>query len=431
MKALQRSILLLSGAILLLTGCGKDNDPVDPTDPDTGNINMNNLSVNEVKAAIGQALVAGITEFKLTGPIANSGIDGSFNGSPFYNTQITKIDLTEVTGWTAVNCDGNTQTIDTEMGLPAYAFLDCAKLTEVKLPAGVKAIGAQAFSGCTSLTTINLEYVTHIGRGGFSGCTALSSIALPEATTLYSETFSNAGLKSVSLPKVTSISEGASNDGMSNGSFCRCEQLTAVNAPLLTNIGLSTFLGCIKLETVDIPKATTIGQSAFSRCESLKSIDFDKVTTIGENAFVLCTAATEIKLPLATTIGSNTFRSCTAVTEIELPVATSIDSRAFLDCTKLKTLRLPAATELGNYIVAGCSNLTWIEVTTTGKLTGIGGGLLSNSGVFDNNGNTNPPFNAANCALVLHTDKQPGGSGEPVTSGNTWISYTWKNITYQ
>lgn len=431
MKTLQLSILLLSGAILLLTGCSKDNGPVDPAGPDTGNINMNNLSVDEVKAAIGQALDVGITEFKLTGPIANSGIDGSFNSSPFYNTQITKIDLTEVTGWTAVNCDGNTQTIDTETGLPAYAFVDCEKLTEVKLPAGVKAIGAQAFSRCTSLTTINLEYATHIGQGGFFGCTALSTISLPEATTLYSRAFSGTSLKSVSLPKVTSISEGASNDGMSNGSFSRCEQLTAVNAPLLTDIGLSTFLGCIKLETVDIPKATTIGQLAFSRCESLKSIDFDKVTTIGKNAFAFCTAATDIKLPLATTIGSNTFQSCTAVTEIELPVATSIDSRAFLDCTKLKTLRLPAATELGNYIVAGCSNLTRIEVTATGKLTDISGGLLSNSGVFDNNANTNPPFNAANCALVLHTDKQPGGSGEPVTSGNTWISYTWKNITYQ
>lgn len=431
MKALQRSILLLSGAILLLTGCSKDNDPVDPVEPDTGNINMNSLSVDEVKAAIGQALDAGITEFKLTGPIANSGIDGSFFGSPFYNTQITKIDLTEVTGWTAVNCDGNTQTIDTETGLPAYAFVDCEKLTEVKLPAGVKAIGTHAFTGCTSLTTINLEYATHIGRGGFSVCTALSTISLPEATTLYSEAFSDTGLKSVSLPKVTSISKGASNDGMSKGSFSRCEQLTAVNAPLLTNTGLGTFLGCIKLETVDIPKAKTIGQSAFSRCESLKSIDFDKVTTIGENAFVLCTAATEIKLPLATMIGNTAFRSCTAMTEIELPVATSIDFRAFLDCTGLKTLRLPAATELGNYIVAGCSNLTRIEVTATGKLTGIDGGLLDNRGVFDNSGNTNPPFNTADCTLVLHTDKQPGGSGEPVASGNKWIIYTWKSITYQ
>lgn len=70
-------------------GWQKDNGPVDPAEPDTGNINMNNLSVDEVKAAIGQALDAGITEFKLTGPITNIGIDGSFNGSPFYNTQNT------------------------------------------------------------------------------------------------------------------------------------------------------------------------------------------------------------------------------------------------------------------------------------------------------------------------------------------------------
>lgn len=67
--------------------------------PTDGNINMIGKTAEEVKTAINAALDAGITEFTLTGPIANLGLSGgNFFMNPFYNTTVTKLDLSGVTG---------------------------------------------------------------------------------------------------------------------------------------------------------------------------------------------------------------------------------------------------------------------------------------------------------------------------------------------
>lgn len=396
----------------------------------SGTIDMTGKTAEQVKAAINAALAAGITELKLTGPIANSGMDGTTYSSPFHTTNITKIDLTEVTGWAAVECDGNNLTTETVIGLPASAFVSCTSLTDVKLPAEVKAIGAFAFERCSSLTTINLESVTHVGNGAFGSCGALADVSLPEATTLYAGAFANTAFVSINLPKVTAISVEPNATATSWGSFKQCTQLTAFSAPLLTDIGNNTFSGCTKLKTINIPNVATIGETAFQKCESLESITFDKVTTIGKQAFAYCPAVTTVALPLAEKIGERAFRNCTALTEITLPKAALINLCAFSTCTELKTLRLPAATKIDNYIADGCSKLTLIEVTAAGELTSSDGTSLNNSGSFDNM-STTPPFTSTTCDLVLNTDKKAGGTGVPLASGNTWADATWKSITYR
>jgi uncharacterized repeat protein (TIGR02543 family) len=59
----------------------------------------------------------------------------------------------------------------------ANAFKDCAELTGITLPTGVRSIGTYAFSGCSSLTSITLpSSVTTIGTYAFQGCTGLTEI---------------------------------------------------------------------------------------------------------------------------------------------------------------------------------------------------------------------------------------------------------------
>lgn len=92
------------------------------------------------------------------------------------------------------------------------AFYYCANLTSVTIPPSIKSVAKNAFSGCSGLTTVNLnnneivsksyesgsvktvfgdqvkeyilgEDVTSIGSSAFSGCSGLTSVTIPESVT--------------------------------------------------------------------------------------------------------------------------------------------------------------------------------------------------------------------------------------------------------
>ena len=383
-----------------------------------GDIDMTAMDAAGVKAAIDTAIAAGITEFKLTGPIANLGIKEDYTlstSNPFYDTGVTKVDLSGVTGWQTVAYSNFPDVTSSVAGLPAYTFYGCAALTEVVLPAEVKAIGAGAFTSCTSLSTINLKDVTHIGKQAFGFCEALTVVDLSAVINLYMEAFQGTGLTALSLPEALAISGGltANNFSSHTGSFGDCESLVSVNAPKLTSTGYKSFSGCSVLTALTLSALTEINDQAFYSCKKLTTENegfgfAKKVTTVGEDAFGYCTG----------------------LTNPELPKATLINSRAFTGCTAMESLKLPEATKFGNYIVNRCKSLTRIEATAFGAFTDNSGDLSLNvMAVFGNQGNTGDPFDAANCALVLNADKNTGGTGSPTVNGTTWANATWKSIT--
>lgn len=382
-----------------------------------GDIDMTAMDAAGVKAAIDAAIAAGITEFKLTGPIANLGIKEDYTlstSNPFYDTGVTKVDLSGVTGWQTVAYSNFPDVTSSVAGLPAYTFYRCAALTEVVLPAEVKAIGAGAFTSCTSLSTINLKDVTHIGKQAFGFCEALTVVDLSAVINLYMEAFQGTGLTDLSLPEALAISDGltADNLGSHTGSFGDCKSLVSVKAPKLTSTGYKSFSGCSALTALTLPALTEINDQAFSTCKKLttenEGFDFaKKVTTVGEEAFYYCTG----------------------LTNPELPEATLINSRAFTGCTAMESLKLPKATRFGYYIVNRCKSLTRIEVTASGALTLSDGVTSLDDVVFGNQGNTGDLFDSANCALVLNADKNTGGTGSPTVDGLSWASATWKSIT--
>ena len=105
---------------------------------------------------------------------------------------------------------------------------------------GVKVIGNSAFSGCDSLTSINIpNSVTMIGEYAFNWCKSLTSTNIPNS--------------------VTTIGEGA---------FRCCDSLTSINIPnSVTTIGKGAFVGCDSLTSINIPNSvTTIGDGAFTKC---------------------------------------------------------------------------------------------------------------------------------------------------------------------
>ena len=86
-------------------------------------------------------------------------------------------------------------------------FSGCTNLTGVEVPSCVSSIGANAFSGCSSLQTINFTDVKSIGANAFNGCTGLTSVIF---TAPGSET---------TVARVRSVSRSARAEGYSADAF--------------------------------------------------------------------------------------------------------------------------------------------------------------------------------------------------------------------
>lgn len=195
----------------------------------SGDIDMTNMTADEVKAAIMAALAAGHTEIKLTGELSKIGMGSGQVGAFAYNTQITKCDLSGVTGW------------GTPATLPGSAFAGCTALQEVVLPGDVQVIGEYAFFNCTALTTVNLSQVAQIDQYAFQLCTSLAELTLDKVAAIDKCAFFGCtSLKTLKLPKCTRF-----GDYIVTG----CSSLTQIEATAAGNF-------------VDIENGTSIEHSA-------------------------------------------------------------------------------------------------------------------------------------------------------------------------
>ena len=171
------------------------------------------------------------------------------------------------------------------------AFTDCLNLTSIDIPDSIISIGFGAFQHCSSLNYNlydNGEYlgnknnpyvyladvVSHdissfrinentkiIGDEAFSNCTSLTSIDIPDS--------------------VTSIGNGAFSG----------TSLTSINIPDgVTSIGYRAFSDCYSLKSITIPDSvTSIGDDAFYWCYDLENVYYSgtqaqwDAIAIGEN----------------------------------------------------------------------------------------------------------------------------------------------------
>ena len=243
------------------------------------------------------------------------------------------------------------------------AFLDCSSLTSIVIDAGnskydsrngcnaiietasntlvvgckntiipnsITGIGADAFFGCSGLTSVEIPYnITNISSGAFNACTGLASIVVNPGNSKYD-----------SRNECNAIIETASN---------------------------TLIAGC--KNTIIPNSVTSIGEHAFNNCSGLTSIEIpNSVTSIGTSAFVYCISLTSIEIPNSvTSIGTGAFQHCYDLTDIEIPNSvTSIGDWAFRSCSNLTSIEIPnSVTSIGNYAFYGCDNLTKITCLAT------------------------------------------------------------------
>ena len=151
----------------------------------------------------------------------------------------------------------------------------------------LKAVDAEAFRGCSSLTGVSLpEGVTSLGRMAFAFCSSLDSIVLPStlleigsmaftSTAYYGDNsnISPEGLMFIgpyviaaraSIDTVVVVPEGTL--GVGNMAFYSCEQMPqAVLPETLRFIGENAFNNCQSLDTLKVlnPVPPALGANAF------------------------------------------------------------------------------------------------------------------------------------------------------------------------
>lgn len=218
------------------------------------------------------------------------------------------------------------------------AFLDCMRLTSVRLPEGFTEIGRCAFmnAGLTSLTTP--ESLRSIGYGAFSMCKALAAVTL--------------------------------NDGLTKlgaAAFRQCEALKQVNIPLSLGTIESETFAYTGLETVAIPgHVELVDSGAYTYCETLREVTIaDGVKALKGYVFSNCGQLSELTLPASlSTIGHDSFHDCTALTAVSLPAGVwRVDDDLFDGCSNLATVHLGAGLEeIGEGAFTDCRSLTAITL---------------------------------------------------------------------
>ncbi len=167
----------------------------------------------------------------------------------------------------------------------ANAFAGCTNVTSIQFPKTVREIEAYAFDGCTGLTG-TLTYkdntmpnnLNYLGEYAFRGCTGITEIAIANKIyTMGTHVFENCtGLVKATLPD--QFLEPKAETYIPEATFRNCSALTeVVLSAKAVRIDDAVFEGCSSLETIVFPdKVQTIGNNVFAGCTKLANITFSK-----------------------------------------------------------------------------------------------------------------------------------------------------------
>lgn len=254
-------------------------------------------------------------------------------------------------GGTTVEIPENVEKLD------SAAFSD-GVFQQIKLPQGLSRIEANAFSGCTRLTSIEIpDGVTTLESGTFSRCTALTSVKLPSSLkSIGYWAFQNAeSLVSIQIPETV--------DSLGLGVFEGCKALTSFQFPSQVKaIPDAMFSGCTSLKTVTLPPALEeIGEEAFWGNVSLNGLILPStLRSIGYAAFYDCQSLSALSLPASIqTLGYRLFWNCGSLRTISIPEGIDhLGIEMFAQCSNLETVQLPGSiTEIEGYAFSGCGKL--------------------------------------------------------------------------
>lgn len=249
------------------------------------------------------------TNRHMIGYIDQDGLDlvipATFTGEDGVNYKVTGIDYGAFQ-----NCHNlNSTTIpDTVVTIAECAFFYCTGLKTVAIGTGVKELPTDVFSGCETLTTINISNNLDAITGAPWGATNASVNWILDYLIISENGFgsvsANDNLLAMAadnpvdlvIPKrINEINVGE----IDFAGFQSCVALRSVTIPDgVTSINEYAFSGCTSLQSIIIPNTVLeIKDVAFNDCSSLKSINIpNSVISMGIGTFINCQNLTTINI---------------------------------------------------------------------------------------------------------------------------------------
>ena len=206
-----------------------------------------------------------------------------------------------------------------------YTFSSVGEHTVKYVLVDKTSIGYNAFSNCTSLTSVTIpSSVTTIYGGAFGSCNNLEIINYDASAGLVDGVFYQ------SNTKIKEIIIGNNVPTIGGSNFSNCRNLTSVTiGSSVTSIAYDAFYGCSALTSIVIPNSVTnINPSAFQSCTSLTSVTIGSgVTSIGYAVFQSCNSLTSVTVLATTppTLGGSVFAYNASNRKIYIPSA-SVDA---------------------------------------------------------------------------------------------------------
>ena len=261
-------------------------------------------------------------------------------------------------------------------------FEECTALRTVHLSEKVEKLGFGAFSGCSSLVTVerdtsdrpfelcesafdnctsltglkNVPRLSAIKEDCFRGCTSLEQFPLDECRHVATGAFFGSGLKSVALPVVDFIGAEA---------FKECKQMTRlfVGSTLKTlrqGAFSDTAIPCVHITTGKFCST----KSAFSQCKKLKAVYF-YTEPVTKTSPVFATDAGTINIipqqsyhAESVTLGAYFFSECSALVTCKLPPYIHDLGSGCLQHTGLQSMWIPTTVHrISNFAFHMCSDL--------------------------------------------------------------------------
>lgn len=275
----------------------------------------------------------------------------------------------------------NLKTIDLSgiITLDNSIFFNCLSLREIILPETITEIPDNFCLRCQRLEKIDLSHVKAIGTNAFSGCSNLNAGSL--SAKIYQHAFEGTAIRHLEIKDISKIHEGAyrccdklesvtisGNGIIPSGLFAECSRLKNITINEgITIIGESAFSETVIKKLVLPSTVIAVNDNAFAYCGQLeKAVLDERLDSIGYQAFMNTTSLSEISIPdKVEYIGSKCF-SYSGIKNVKLPkndFFTVIYDKTFFECANLEEVILPDSIyQICSYAFANCKSLQRINL---------------------------------------------------------------------